>query len=85
MFFFLKILSIFNIHTGRREKVLKKLIVIYIQKGLTIGYTAQTLNPFNSSIEYTAQTLNFFNSYSFSNMGLTHSLYVIYNPMMRFL
>jgi len=71
MFFKKKILSIFNTHTGRREKVLKKPIVMYIQKGLTLGYTAQILNLFDS--------------YSFSNVGLTHSLYAIYIPMMRFL
>ena len=41
----------------REEKVLKKLIVVYIQKGLTI--------------EYTTQTLNLFNSNSLSNVGLT--------------
>ena len=34
-FFFLRILSIFDTHTGRKEKVLKKLIVVYIQKGLS--------------------------------------------------
>ena len=42
----------------REKKILKKLMVIYIQKGLTLGYTAQILN--------------FFNSHLFSNMGLTH-------------
>ena len=42
----------------RGESFLKKLTVVYIQKGLTH--------------EYTAQTLNFFYSYSFSNVGLTH-------------
>ena len=34
-FFFKRILSIFDTHTGRKEKVLKKLIVVYIQKGLS--------------------------------------------------
>ena len=43
---------------GRGEKILKELIVVYIQKGLTLGYIAQTLNLFYS--------------HSFSNMGLTH-------------
>ena len=55
--YILRILNIFNIHTYR-EKVLKKLTVVYIQKGLTL--------------EYTVQTLNLFNSHSFSNIGLTH-------------
>ena len=55
--YILRILSIFNIHTYG-EKVLKKLTVVYIQKGLTL--------------EYTVQTLNLFNSHSFSNIGLTH-------------
>ena len=36
-------LSIFNTHIGRGDKVLKKLTVVYIQKD-----TAQTLNLFNS-------------------------------------
>jgi len=31
--FFFRILSIFNTHTGRGEKILKKLIVVYIKKG----------------------------------------------------
>ena len=35
---------------GRGEKVLKKPIVVYIQKGLTLGYTAQDLNLFNSHL-----------------------------------
>ena len=50
----------FNTHThkGKREKVLKKLTVVYIQKGLTFGYTAQALNLYNS--------------HSFSNVRLTH-------------
>ena len=55
--YILRILSIFNIHTYG-EKILKKLTVVYIQKGLTL--------------EYTVQTLNLFNSHSFSNIGLTH-------------
>ena len=34
---------------GRGEKVfLKELIVVYIKKGLTLGYTAQALNLFYS-------------------------------------
>ena len=44
----------------REENVLKILTVVYIQKGLTL--------------EYTAQVLNLFNSHSFSNVGLTHCL-----------
>ena len=71
LYIYFRILSIFNTHMGRGEKVLKKPIVVYIQKGLTLGYTAQDLNLFNSHL--------------FSNVGLTHSLYVIYNPMMRIL
>ena len=55
--YILRILSIFNIHTYG-EKILKKLTVVYIQKGLTL--------------EYTVQTLNLFNSHSFLNIGLTH-------------
>ena len=59
-FYFFLIFRILNIltHMGRGENILKKLTVIYIQKGLTL--------------EYTAQTLNFFNLHSFSNVGLTH-------------
>ena len=34
---------------------------MYIQNGLTLGYTVQTLNLFNS--------------HSFSNVGLTHSFF----------
>ena len=43
MFFLLRILSIFNIHTHeeRGEIFLKKLTVMYVQKGLTLEYTAQ--------------------------------------------
>ena len=56
-FFFFK--SIFNTHTGRGKNVFsKKLTVVYIQKGLTL--------------KYTVQTLNIFYLYSFSNVGLTH-------------
>ena len=41
-FFFFGILNIFNTHTHGewREIFLKKLIVVYIKKGLTLGYTA---------------------------------------------
>ena len=47
LFFFLIILSIFNTHMGRGENVfLKKFTVVYIQKGLTPGYTAQALNTY---------------------------------------
>ena len=52
-----RILNIFNTHE-REEEILKKLIVVYIQKGLTF--------------EYTAHALNLFNLHSFSNMGLTY-------------
>ena len=45
---------------GRGENVLKKLTMVYIQKGLPLGYTTQVLN--------------FFNSHSFSNVELVHSL-----------
>ena len=48
---------------GRGEKILKKLIVVYIKKVLTL--------------EYTAQTLNLFNSHSFSNMRLTHCFFLL--------
>ena len=34
---------------GRGENVLKKLIVVYIQKGLTLRYTAQALNLFKGA------------------------------------
>ena len=48
-FIFLKILNILT-HTqkGREENVLKKLIVVYIQNNVTLGYIIQTLNLFNS-------------------------------------
>ena len=50
-FLLLKILSILtHTHIGRWEKVLKKLTVVYIQKGLTLGYTAHVLNFFNSHL-----------------------------------
>ena len=65
LFFLLRILNIFNTHTGREEKIfLKKLTVVYIQKGLTFGYTAQTLNLFNL--------------HSFSNVGLTHYFFFFF-------
>ena len=44
-------------HTGSKEKVLKKLTMVYIKKCLTL--------------EYTAQFLNLFNAHSFFNVGLT--------------
>ena len=47
----------------RGENVLKKLTVVYIQKGLTLGYTAQILNLFNL--------------HSFSNVGLTHNFFFL--------
>ena len=48
LFFLLRILSIFNTHThGKRgECFLKKLTVVYFQKGLILGYTAHALNLF---------------------------------------
>ena len=58
LFFFLRILNIFNTHGKRGESFLKKLTMVYIQKGLTFGYTVQALNLLNS--------------HSFSNVGLTH-------------
>ena len=55
-FFFFRVLSIFNTHTGRGgEGFLKKFTVVYIQKYLTL--------------EYTTQALNLFNSHSFFNVG----------------
>ena len=42
------IFYIFNAHAGRWEKILKKFTMVYIQKGLTLEYTAQPLNLFNS-------------------------------------
>ena len=53
--FFLKILNIFNTHTGRGENDLKKFTVMYIQKDLTL--------------KYKTQALNLFDSHSFSNVG----------------
>ena len=48
LFFLLRILNIFNTHTwGKGRRFLKKLTVVYIQKGLTLEYTAQALNLFN--------------------------------------
>ena len=61
-FFFFRILNIFDTYTrGEGRKFLKKLIVVYIQKGLTLGYTAQVLNLFNP--------------HSFSYVGLTHCFF----------
>ena len=58
LIFFFRILNIFNTYTWREgRRFLKKLTVVYIQKGLTL--------------EYTAHALNLFNSHSFSNVGLT--------------
>ena len=42
IFFFLRILS-FLTRTGREEKILKKLTIMYIQNDLTFRYTAQAL------------------------------------------
>ena len=41
-FFFFRILSILT-RTGKDEKILKKLIIMYIQNDLTLRYTAQAL------------------------------------------
>jgi len=40
--------TIFLTHTGRREKVLKKFTVVYIQMDLTFEYTTHVLNLFNT-------------------------------------
>ena len=62
--FFFRILNILtHTHTKRGEKVLKKPTIVYIQNGLTLGYTAQVLNLFNS--------------HSFSNVGLTHYFFLL--------
>ena len=50
---------------GRGENVLKKLTMVYIQKGLPLGYTTQVLN--------------FFNSHSFSNVGLNNYFFSFEN------
>ena len=39
-FFLKKNTKYFSTHIGREEKVLKKLIIMYIQNGITLGYTA---------------------------------------------
>ena len=68
-FFFFKNTKYFNIHTRRGENVLKKLTVVYIQNDITL--------------EYTTQTLNLFNSHSFSNVRffIDKSKYVIENKI----
>ena len=48
----------------RGENVLKKLIVVYTQKGLIHGYTTQTLKLFNS--------------HSFFNVGLIYCFFLEY-------
>ena len=53
---YLREFSVFSRYIGREKKVLKILIMMYIQKDLTL----------------VAQTLNLFNLHSFSNVGLTH-------------
>ena len=45
----------------RKRKVLEKLIIVYIKKGLTFRYTTQTLNLFNSHL--------------FSNTGLIYCFF----------
>ena len=45
IYIYLRIFSICNTHTlGEGKRFLKKFTMVYIQKGLTLGYTAQTLN-----------------------------------------
>ena len=53
---YLREFSVFSRYMGREKKILKILIMMYIQKDLTL----------------VAQTLNIFNLHSFSNVGLTH-------------
>ena len=65
-FFIFRILNILTYtHMGRGENVLKKLTMVYIQKGLPLGYTTQVLN--------------FFNSHSFSNVGLNNYFFSFEN------
>ena len=63
-FFHVENTKYFNTYTHRWEKVLKKLTVVYIQKGLTL--------------EYTVHALSLFNSYLFFNVELTDCLLFIY-------
>ena len=58
MFFAYITYKFFNTHTRRGKIFLKKLTVVYIKKGLTLGYTIHVLN--------------FFNLHLFSNVRLTH-------------
>ena len=57
----------FNTHKGREENILKKLTVVYIQNGLTLGYTIQILNLYNShsfsnnSIIFSFENTKYFN------------------------
>ena len=61
-FFFFRILSILTYTHGERGKCfLKKLTEVYIQNGLTL--------------KYTIQALNLFNSHSFSNVRLIHCFF----------
>ena len=62
VFFFFRILSILTYTHGERGKCfLKKLTEVYIQNGLTL--------------KYTIQALNLFNSHSFSNVRLIHCFF----------
>ena len=54
----------FNTHIhGESEKVLKKLIVVYIEKDLTL--------------EYITEVLNLFNSHSFSYVGINPLFFLL--------
>ena len=66
-FFFFRIRNIFNTYKRGGEKIFfpKKLTVMYIQNGLTLGYTVHALSLFNL--------------YSFFNMGLTHYFFFFEN------
>ena len=45
IYIYLRIFSIYNTHTlGEGRRFLKKFTMVYIQNGLTLRYTAQTLN-----------------------------------------
>ena len=48
---------------------LKKLTVVYIQNGLTFGYTAQTLNLFNSHSFSNVRLIHYFLTHTQEEMG----------------
>ena len=61
---------------------LKKLTVVYIQNGLTFGYTAQTLNLFNSHSFSNARLIHYFLTHTQEEMGecfFFKKLSVVYN------